>query len=97
MRPSLLLVLGLALGAASCASSARSKPRPHAAARPPLSPEARKQVDRKYYEAVDAYMKTDYAQSRALIREILSADPGHPDAQAFLARVKAVEKASATQ
>lgn len=94
MRLPLILVLVLALDAASCAAPAR--PGRSAAARPPLSPVARKQVDRKYYEAVDAYMKTDYPLSRSLIREILSVDPAHPDAQSFLARVKAVEKASAT-
>lgn len=82
---------------ALCAASCAFPPRPARPARTPrpLAAEARRQVDRQYYEAVDAYLKADFTQARTLIKAILAADPGHADAKALLVRVKAVEQASA--
>jgi Tfp pilus assembly protein PilF len=87
----------LALVLAGCAPGPGTKAVPRRVPPPAraLSSEDRKQLDRRYYEAVDAYMKADYAAARAAIREILAADPAHAGAQALLARVRAAEKASA--
>jgi hypothetical protein len=84
-------LLWLCLAAAAC-SGAPARPRPAPA--PKLDAQARKQVSQEYYEAVDAYMKEDYALARALIGSILAVEPANPDALALRRRIQAVEKLS---
>jgi phage tail protein X len=87
IRPVLLC---LAAAACSCAPvRPRRAPAPKA-----LDAQARKQAAQEYYEAVDAYMKEDYARARALIASILAADPGNADALALRRRIQAVQKLS---
>jgi len=81
------------LSAATAACAGRPVPHPAAASKP-LAPEARKQAAKEYYEAVDAYMKEDYARSRELIASILAADPGNAEAIALRRRIQAIEKLS---
>ncbi len=92
-----LLPLALTLAAGCAARPAARRAPVSASASKPLSAESRKQVDRDYYEAVDAYMKADYARSRALIKTILAAEPGNAEALSLRRRVSAVEKASAPE
>ncbi len=60
----------------------------------PLSEEVRKQIEKKYYMAVDGYLKARYEEAQARLNEIFALDPADENARKLKEKVDAALKIS---